>query len=278
MVTAALWGFFAGMALLVGAAVALILPVPNRVVGAVMGFGSGVLFSAVAFELTEEAIADSGLLVVTCALLAGALVYIAGDWAVSEAGAHRRKSPLHGGTDRRTHRLLHADLHRQRAVATTAPQVSAPAPAPPARAATPAAAALVIGTLLDGIPESAAIGVSLLAGEGVGLAFVAAVFLSNIPEGIGATVGLRASGHRRRGILLLWLGIALASGAAAGLGYAVLGAAGPTLLGGIQAFAAGGVLAMLATTMLPEAVDHAGRLVGLVTVVGFAAAVLLGAL
>jgi ZIP family zinc transporter len=268
MWTAALWGLVAGAALLVGAGIAMVARVPARVIGAVMGFGSGVLFSAVAFELTEEAISGAGLAVVTAALLAGAGTYLAGDWAVSRAGAHRRKSPLHGGAT-----IAH---HERLRMAT--PAALAAAPAAPATAPATAAGALVVGALLDGIPESAAIGISLLDGGGVGVAFVAAVFLSNVPEGMAATAGLMKSGRRRRSILGLWLVVALASAVAAGLGYAVLGAAGPALLGGIQAFAAGAVLAMLATTMLPEAVDHAGRLVGLVTVLGFAAAVLLGEL
>ena len=245
MWTAAFWGLFAGAALLLGAGIALVTRVPTKVVGIVMGFGAGVLFSAVAFELTAEAIEGAGVVVVVAALV---------------IGAYRRKSPLHGGTHVAMHRFLHLrSVHAEdRAIQqalTTAPKV-----------ATPAAGALVIGALLDGIPESAAIGISLLDGKGIGLAFVAAVFLSNIPEGMAAS------------ILALWLAVAVVAAFAAGLGYAVLGAAGPALLGGIQGFAAGAVLAMLATTMLPEAVDHAGRWVGLVTVLGFAAAVLLGEL
>jgi len=262
MWTAAAWGALAGAALLVGAALVMVVRVPTRVIGAVMGFGAGVLFSAVAFELTEAAISAAGLVVVSAGLLLGAVVYLAGDWAVSNAGAHRRKSPLHGGSTVEGHAA-----------------VSAGSPvATPAATATTAAGALVLGALLDGIPESAAIGISLLDGGGVGLAFVAAVFLSNVPEGMAASAGLLASGRSRGRILALWAVVMLASAIAAGTGYAVLGAAGPGLLGAIQAFAAGAVLAMLATTMLPEAVDHAGRLVGLVTVLGFVLAVLLGEL
>ncbi len=258
---AAFWGLVAGAALIVGAVLALAMPLPHKVIGMVMGFGAGVLVAAVAFELTAEAMHEAGLVVVTLALITGAAVYVAGDWAVSNAGGHRRKSPLHGGT--------FPHLHALHAVPTvpTAPPV-----------ATGSGGALVLGSLLDGLPESAAIGISLLDGKGVGLAFVAAVFLSNIPESMSASAGLKASGRSPRWILGLWLAIALTSALAAALGYAVLGSAGPLALGSIQAFAAGAVLAMLAQTMLPEAVDHAGRIIGLVTVLGFAAAVLLGEL
>ena len=126
-----------------------------------------------------------------------------------------------------------------------------------------------VRTLMDGIPESVAIGVSLLAGGQVGWVFVAAVFLSNIPESLSASVGLKRAGHAPRQILLLWTAIALASAAAAGLGFALLRGADPNLTSGIQAFAAGAVLTMLSSTMLPEAFEEGGPVVGLATTVGF---------
>jgi zinc transporter, ZIP family len=125
--------------------------------------------------------------------------------------------------------------------------------------------------MLDGIPESAAIGVSLIGGGGVGAAVVAAVFLSNVPESLSATVGLRKAGHSARWILGLWLGVAVISAAAAG--YGLLGGASPATVAVVQAFAAGAILTMLADTMMPEAFEHAGSTVGLVTCVGFIAAV-----
>jgi len=128
---------------------------------------------------------------------------------------------------------------------------------------------------MDGIPESVAIGVSLLGGEGVGVAVVAAVFLSNVPEALSAATGLRKAGHSRRWILGLWGAVAAAGALAAAAGYALLGDASPNLIGGIQAFAAGAILVMLADTMMPEAFKHGGKAVGLVTALGFALAFLL---
>ena len=132
--------------------------------------------------------------------------------------------------------------------------------------------ALVLGALLDGIPESAAIGISLLGGGGVGVAMVAAVFLSNIPESMSATTGLKASGRSAGWILRLWALVVAASTLAAVAGYALLGGASEETVAFIQTFAAGAILTMLADTMMPEAVEHAGRLVGLLTVLGFAVA------
>lgn len=129
--------------------------------------------------------------------------------------------------------------------------------------------------MLDGIPESIAIGVSLIGGSSVGIAVVAAVFLSNVPESLSAATGLQKAGHSARWIVCLWAAVALISALAAALGYAFLGDASPNLIGFIQAFAAGAILTMLADTMMPEAFQHAGRCVGLVTVLGFAVAFLL---
>jgi ZIP family zinc transporter len=106
---------------------------------------------------------------------------------------------------------------------------------------------------------------------------VVAVFLSNIPESMSASTGLRASGRSTIWILALWAGVTAASTISAVLGYTLLGDAPPATLGFIQTFAAGAILTMIADTMVPEAVEHAGRLVGIVTVLGFAVSFFLSA-
>jgi ZIP family zinc transporter len=238
---AAFWGFVGGFALLVGAAAGLKLATSQRLIGLIMAFGAGVLISALAFELTDEAFRRGGADAVALGLAAGGLAFFAGDWVVDhQGGQHRKRSggQQQGGSG----------------------------------------AAIVVGAMLDGIPESVAIGVSLLGGGGVGAAVVAAVFLSNVPESLSAATGLRKAGHSARWILGLWLGVALISALAAALGYAFLGGASPNVIGFIQAFAAGAILTMLADTMMPESFEHGGATVGLVTVVGFALAFLLSTL
>jgi ZIP family zinc transporter len=235
---AALWGFVGGVALLVGAGIGLVWQGRLRLIGLVMAFGSGVLISAVAFELTSEAFERGGGLQVTLGLAAGALAFFGGDWVLDHTGGQHRKRS--GGQQ-----------------------------------AAGAAGAIVLGSLLDGIPESVAIGVSLLEGGTVGVAVVAAVFLSNVPESLSAATGLRKAGHSPRWILGLWLAVALASAAAAALGFLVLGGAPPQTVAVVQAFAAGAILTMLADTMMPEAFEHGGTSVGLLTCLGFTAAFLL---
>ncbi|WP_106817685.1 ZIP family metal transporter [Janibacter massiliensis] len=241
MLVAAFWGLVGGLALLLGALLGIFAPVSNRVVGLVMAFGAGVLISAVSFELTEEAFSSGGAVPVVTGLVAGALTFFAGDWAIDRAGGHRRKSP------------------------TGQPQAGA------------GAGALVLGALLDGIPESAAIGVSLLGGGAIGLPMVAAVFLSNVPESMSASAGLRRAGHSVRSILLMWSAVTAVCALAAGLGYVLLDGAPEEVVAVIKTFAAGAIITMLADTMVPEATEHAGRWVGLLTVLGFAAAFLLSA-
>ncbi|MFC6663314.1 ZIP family metal transporter [Deinococcus multiflagellatus] len=135
-----------------------------------------------------------------------------------------------------------------------------------------AASAIVLGSLMDGVPESVAIGVGLLAGGKVGWVFLAAVFLSNIPESLSASVGLKRAGHAPLHILGMWSAIALLSAVAAGLGFTLLRHADANLVAGIQAFAAGAILTMLSSTMLPEAYEEGGAVIGLATTCGFLAA------
>lgn len=250
MLEAAFWGFVGGAALLVGAVAGIYLPASTRLVGLIMGFGVGVLISAVAFELTGEAYDRAGADAVVLGLLAGSVTFYVGDWIIDRRGGEHRKDPT--GTK-------------------TAESVKKAAKA----GGGSGAAALVLGALLDGIPESAAIGVSLLGGGAVGVAVVVAVFLSNIPESLSASVGMKKSGRSTRYILGLWLAVTAVSALAAALGYGLLGGAGPTTVAVVQTFAAGAILTMLADTMVPEAVDHAGALVGLVTVAGFVSAFML---
>jgi ZIP family zinc transporter len=235
---AAFWGFVGGVALLVGAGIGLRIGASQRIIALVMAFGSGVLVSALAFELTDEAFQRGGTDAVALGLAAGALAFFAGDWVVDHRGGQDRKRS--GGQQSEG-----------------------------------SAGGIVVGAMLDGIPESVAIGVSLLEGGGVSVAVVVAVFLSNVPESLSAATGLRRAGHSPRWILGLWLGVAVISALAAGLGYAVLGDASANVIGFIQAFAAGAILTMLADTMMPEAFEGGGRVVGLATVLGFAIAFLL---
>lgn len=140
------------------------------------------------------------------------------------------------------------------------------------KGASAAGAPLAIGALLDGIPEQAVLGIGLAAGGGVSIALLVSIFVSNLPESIGASADMLESGRSRRFVLLLWLSVALVSVLAALAGALVAETAPPALAGVVDGFAAGALLVMLVDAMIPEARAKAKNVAGLATVVGFAVA------
>jgi len=232
MISAFLWGGLAASSLLFGYLLAE-RGLSNRTIGLIMGFGAGALISAIAYELVPESAIGGWEMAV--AFVLGAAVFFSVDWLVDHmGGAHRKK------------------------IASKKDEGSG--------------AAIFIGTLLDAIPESLVLGIGLAMGGSISVAFLAAVFVSNLPEGVAGTVNLVAAGHSRSNTLWMWLSLVLVSAASAALGYALIQWI-PTTDGRlVQAFAAGGVLTMLADAMMPQAFEHGGKLVGLLTVLGFAAA------
>jgi zinc transporter, ZIP family len=133
------------------------------------------------------------------------------------------------------------------------------------------AAALALGAFLDGIPEQLVLGLGLAAGEGVSVALLGAIFVSNLPEAIGSASKMRAKGRRSETILRLWIAVAVVCTLASVVGFAIADSLSGELEGGFNGFAAGALLVMLADSMIPEA-RKAGRVTGLATAFGFAVA------
>jgi ZIP family zinc transporter len=132
--------------------------------------------------------------------------------------------------------------------------------------------ALALGAFLDGIPEQIVLGIGIAAGEGVSVALLVAIFVSNLPEAIGSAIDMRGAGTSLRSIRLLWLGVATLCALATPLGYVLARATGGHFQGAINGFAAGALLVMLVDAMIPEATSKAGRVAGLATTLGFAVA------
>jgi zinc transporter, ZIP family len=234
---AGLWGLLGGGALVLGALIAWSLRVPRAVIASVMAFGSGVLISAVAFDLMAEAADTGGLLPTAIGFLGGALAYLGANALLARYGARHRKR--------------------------SGPQQ------PSESEQAGSGMAIAVGALLDGIPESVVLGVGLLAGGGVSLSVLAAVFISNVPEGLSSAAGMKRSGRSAVYVFGVWTTIAVVSGIAALLGYATLGGAPPELIAVITAVAAGAILTMIADTMIPEAFEETRTWTGLITTVGF---------
>ncbi|MGZ7067268.1 MAG: ZIP family metal transporter [Methanobacterium sp.] len=235
-IMAGLWGLIAGSALLIGALFAYFLNIPGRIVAAVMAFGAGVLLSAISLELMEESFNLGGLYSMISGFIIGAIIFTVINIYLSKKGAkHRKRS---GG------QLKMNDDESN-------------------------SLAIVVGSIIDGIPESIAIGLTIITGGAVSIATLVAIFISNIPEGLSSTAGLKKTGWNLKSIFLMWSAIAIISGVASLAGYTIFSQLPLVIVSFTLALAAGGILAMLVDTMIPEAFSETHDIAGIITVLGF---------
>jgi ZIP family zinc transporter len=130
---------------------------------------------------------------------------------------------------------------------------------------------IVVGSVVDGVPESIIFGIQIATGQMLGAAFIGAVFISNIPQALAPSAALAESGWARAKVAGMWGVVVLACAVTAWLGYLggnAIGASGDRA----AAIAAGGLLAMLTDSLMPYAMQKGGSQAGVWTVVGFAAA------
>ncbi|MGZ4902928.1 MAG: ZIP family metal transporter [Halobacteriota archaeon] len=232
-------GLLAASALLFGSLTVAVRPVASRTIGLVMAFGSGALISSVSYELIAEAYRIvPGEPAVLAAFFAGAFTFYVGDVLIERIGGGKRKSARGEQSG--------------------------------------AALGILLGSVLDGIPESFVLGISLIGGGAISLAYFAGVFLSNFPEGLSSTAGLLKVGYGRRWVLTLWGLVAIISAASAALGYTLFADAPPVIGAALLTFAGGAIITMLADSMMPEAFQDTGKLAGLLTALGFAVISVIG--
>ena len=233
------WGALGAAALLIGALLAYLLNPSRRVIAVVMALGTGLLIGSVSFELVDEALQHQTLAWVSVMVLGGAAVFTVGNWLLYRRGGGERKDATGAQADG-------------------------------------SSLAIVLGSVLDGIPESFVLGLTVLQG-GVSVSLLAGVALSNLPEGMSSSSGLKAAGWPQRRVVAMWSAVVLVSALSSAAGYLLLdphsGRAGAL----VQAFAAGALLAMLTDTLLPEAYDVEGVLTGPLVVLGFAVSLALSA-
>jgi ZIP family zinc transporter len=238
------WGIVAGSSLVVGGAIALRVSISQRLLGLIMAFGSGVLISAVAYELVDEAFTTSaGDGGVGLGLFAGSAVFFGAEVLIDRLSAR-------GNTGASADDTRAAETGRS----------------------------VTLGIVLDGIPESLVLGLTVLESGAVSVALLVAVFIANIPEAIAATTAFARAGRNATRIIRFWVLVAIGFGVTSLAGYVVLDSASPRTVAIVLAFAGGAVLTMLANTMMPEALHHGGKLAGFVTTVGFALAFAISAI
>ncbi|HEY7735421.1 MAG TPA: hypothetical protein VH813_01365 [Candidatus Limnocylindrales bacterium] len=239
LLAAGFWGVVSGSALLVGALLAYAVSLPRRAIAAAMAFGAGVLISALSFDLMEEAFKRGGFISCAAGFLGGAALYTGASLLLAQGARHRKRS-------------------------------AGPPPSAEGQVAdSQSGLAVTIGTLIDGIPESVAIGLTLVEGGVVSAAAVVAIFLSNVPESLSASLGLRKAGYRARSVVALWTTAIAVFGLAAMAGYGFFAGLPEGVVAATTAVAAGGILAMITDTMIPEAFEVAHDFAGMITVAGF---------
>nr|WP_206762405.1 ZIP family metal transporter [Cytobacillus firmus] len=235
---AAFWGAVSGSAVLLGALAAMFLHIRKKLIGYIMAFGTGVLIGAASYELLGESVHKGGLLPTGIGFMAGAVTFTLLDIMISKKGAQHRKRSGH-------------------------------------KAAASSGIVLFAGTIMDAIPESIMIGTSLLEADSVSFLLVTAIFISNFPEGLSSTSGMKKSGYSKKKIILLWSSVFVISGMASMAGYIFLDGATEAVLSGIAGFAGGAIIAMVASTMMPEAFEDSGPVTGFIAAIGLLASLVL---
>ena len=246
---AAFYGGLASATLIIGTALAYVFKPSPRLTAIVMALGAGLLIGSVAYDLVAEAKINLSLAWLAVSLMAGAMVFVLGSRMIERRGVKNA-------------RASHA-AHRKSPV--------------PDKEAESNPLSIVLGSGLDGIPESFVLGLSVLTG-GVSMPLLLGISLSNIPEGMAAGSGLRSRGWPAKKVIGMWLVVVAVSAASAALGHEILANDDGTWAGLSQTFAAGALLAMLADTMLPESYAVERTWTGALVVGGFAGSLLIAGL
>jgi zinc transporter, ZIP family len=245
--------------LVIGCTVALFVSLRKSVIAAIMAFGSGVLVAALTFSLVEEAFSLSqSIPPVVIGFILGGVSYSVANHILDRKSKSKSKTEGTRGGAVRKRKRSHGD---NAGGGKSASGLS-----------------LLVGSVMDNIPENMALGISLVTGGAVNIVLIAAIFISNFPEGLASTEGMKSNGRSKKYILVLWCIAVIIGTISTAIGFAVLSKASPFIISVAISFAAGAILVMLAESMIPEAFEEGGSKIGLAAMAGFAIAFVLGRL
>jgi ZIP family zinc transporter len=260
----------ASIPLVIGCIVALFVSLPKGIIAAIMAFGSGVLVAALTFSLVEEAFSLSqSIPPVVIGFILGGVSYSvsnhildkkskSGSDAVSSSDTTNNNITSNKNCAVRKRKRSHGD---NAGGGKSASGLS-----------------LLVGSVMDNIPENMALGISLVTGGAVNIVLIAAIFISNFPEGLASTEGMKSNGRSKKYILILWSIAVIIGTISTAIGFSVLSKASPFAISVAISFAAGAILVMLAESMIPEAFEEGGSKIGLAAMAGFTVAFILGRL
>ena len=250
-----LWGFIASIPLVIGCTVAIFVSLPKGIIAAIMAFGSGVLVAALTFSLVEEAFSLSqSIPSVIIGFILGGVSYSIANHILDR----KSKSKSDDNKNSAVRKIKRSHGHNAGGGKSAS------------------GLSLLVGSVMDNIPENMALGISLVTGGGVNIVLIAAIFISNFPEGLASTEGMKSNGRSKRYILVLWSIAVIIGTISTAIGFAVLSKASPFVISVAISFAAGAILVMLAESMIPEAFEEGGSKIGLAAMAGFAIAFVLG--
>jgi zinc transporter, ZIP family len=235
-----------------------------------MAFGSGVLVAALTFSLVEEAFSLSQSIspVVIGFILGGISYSVANRILDKKSKANLDSSSASNTTSAASSSSSSSNSpvrNRKRSHGENA-----------GGGKSASGLSLLVGSVMDNIPENMALGISLVTGGAVNIVLIAAIFISNFPEGLASTEGMKSNGRTKKYILGLWSVAVVIGTISTAIGFAVLSKAIPFVISVAMSFAAGAILVMLAESMIPEAFKEGGSKIGLAAMAGFTIAFILG--
>jgi zinc transporter, ZIP family len=231
--------------LLIGAVLASFVNLKKSIIASIMAFGAGVLVAALTFSLIEEAYnLVNDLVPVVLGFTLGGLSYSIANYILNRRHGTKNRKRSHGENA--------------------------------AGGKDASGIALMIGSLMDNIPENMALGISLVAGGSVNIVLIAAIFISNFPEGLASSQGMKSNGKTTKHILLLWAIVVAIGTISSAIGFSILSNVNKDIVSIALSYASGAILVMLSESMIPEAFEEGGSKIGLATMAGFAVAFVLG--